>query len=194
VGTAPRPQNACIDNEEAVHMSHELQTPPLPPDLFRSAMRRLAATVTIVSTVDGCGRRGMTATSVVPVSMEPLSLLVAVNRTAAMHAPMCAATAFCINVLRGDQQDLASVFGSSGRWMERFVGDDWEEDAHGVPYLRHAQANLFCRRSVCWEYGTHSIFVGDVDRILVAEDVDPLLYADGRYRQLNQPMVAGAGG
>ena len=54
-------------------------------DQFRQAMRHLAATVTIVSTEADGTRYGMTATAVTSVSMEPPSILAAVNKRNWFH-------------------------------------------------------------------------------------------------------------
>ena len=64
--------------------AHQVSVPDLQQD-FKSAMRRLAATVCIVSTSDEDGWHGMTATSVTSVSMDPPSVLVCVNTTATLH-------------------------------------------------------------------------------------------------------------
>ncbi|NBW26299.1 MAG: flavin reductase, partial [Betaproteobacteria bacterium] len=54
-------------------------------------MRRLAATVTLVTTSDADGKRyGMLATSVTSVTMEPPMLLVCVSRSAHVHPALMA--------------------------------------------------------------------------------------------------------
>jgi flavin reductase len=49
---------------------------------FREAMRRLAATVNVVTARSGERCFGMTATAVTSLSMDPVSALVCVNRSA----------------------------------------------------------------------------------------------------------------
>ena len=50
---------------------------PLPlREIFRKALRGLAATVNIVTTSDGGQRYGMTATAVMSLSLDPPSLVV----------------------------------------------------------------------------------------------------------------------
>ena len=72
--------------------------PPL-ADLFRQAMRRVAATVNVVTIcVDG-QLMGMTATAMSCVSMDPPSLLVCINQALTMHAPMEDVSHFAVNVL-----------------------------------------------------------------------------------------------
>ncbi|HEX9948242.1 MAG TPA: flavin reductase family protein, partial [Allosphingosinicella sp.] len=51
-----------------------------------------------------------------------------------------------------------------------------------------AQAAILCRRIRHFPYGTHSIFVGEVEEVTVRGDVDPLLYVDGRYGGANEAV------
>ena len=45
----------------------------------------------------------------------------------------------------------------------------------------YAQASFICRRTDHHQYGTHSIFIGVVEDVVVRPEVDPLIYVDGRY-------------
>jgi flavin reductase (DIM6/NTAB) family NADH-FMN oxidoreductase RutF len=151
---------------------------------FRSAMRRLAATVCIVATADEDGWHGMTATSVTSVSMDPPSVLVCVNTTTSLHKVLHAGKKFCVNLLRASQESTAGAFSSSTiRGADRFAENAWKTngDENGLPYLVDAQANLFCDIDRMVPYGTHTIFIGRVNAVRNGELVSPLLYADGQY-------------
>ena len=157
------------------------------PDLqqdFKSAMRRLAATVCIIATNDEDGWHGMTATSVTSVSMDPPSILVCVNTTTSLHKVLHSGKRFCVNLLRASQESYAGTFSSSKiRGADRFADHAWKsnEEQGGLPYLADAQANLFCDIDHMVPYGTHTIFIGRVNEIRIGELVSPLLYADGQY-------------
>jgi len=151
---------------------------------FKSAMRRLAATVCIIATADEEGWHGMTATSVTSVSMDPPSVLVCVNTTTSLHKVLHSGTRFCVNLLRASQESYAGTFSSSKiRGADRFTENAWKanDDEDGLPYLMDAQANLFCDIDHMVPYGTHTIFIGRVNSIRIGELVSPLLYADGQY-------------
>ena len=77
---------------------------------FRAAMRRIAATVTIVTAHDGERHHGMTATAVTSLSMAPPSLLVCINKKTFLHDIMLKADSFCVNVLHQDHAELSAVF------------------------------------------------------------------------------------
>lgn len=149
---------------------------------FRNAMRRLAATVTVLSTRAESGlRHGMTATAVTSVSADPPAVLACVNRSAALHAQLSLGRLLCINLLHCSQQRLSEVFSAASEGEARFGQGDWQSDANGVPYLADAQANIFCEIEALHAYGTHSVCIGRVLRANCRGDVAPLIYQDGAY-------------
>lgn len=148
---------------------------------FRGAMRRLAATVNIVSVKVGDDRHGTTATAVTSLSMDPPSILVCINRTSRAHPLLQKADRFCINVLHTDNAAVSGAFSSAMTSEEKFGVGDWQLSSKDVPYLADAQAWLVCQKEKEVDYGTHTIFIGRVIEADIREDVSPLLYSDGRY-------------
>jgi flavin reductase (DIM6/NTAB) family NADH-FMN oxidoreductase RutF len=147
---------------------------------FRLAMRRVAATVNVITlTVDG-RPLGITATAVSSLSMDPPSLLVCINRTATVHASMADMDRFRVNILHRDQEDIARMFADRRMEAQRFA-DGWELSPEAPPRLVDAQSSVLCRRIDAHEFGTHSIFIGVIEDLCVREDVAPLLYWNGRY-------------
>jgi len=161
-----------------------------PPDTlvsdFRHAMRRLAATVTLVTTSDADGQRyGMLATSVTSVTMEPPMLLVCVSRSAHVHPALMARKRMCINVLLDEQAELVRAFSSSLPHDERFANVDCENHTtFGLPYLRNAQALFFCEIDQLVEAGTHSVVLARVLESRAIDAVRPMVYVDGRMSHL----------
>lgn len=157
------------------------QTEPLEA-AFRGAMRRLAATVTVLSTRSENGtRHGMTATAVTAVSADPPAVLACVNRSAALHAQLGLGRLLCINLLHCSQQRMSEVFSGALPGETRFNEGDWLNDPLGVPYLADAQANIFCEIEALHAYGSHSICIGRVVRASYRKEVAPLVYQDGAY-------------
>lgn len=149
---------------------------------FRAAMRRMAATVTVISTTAENGsRHGMTATAVTSVSADPPAVLACVNRSAALHAQLGLGRRLCINLLHCSQQRLSEVFAGALEGEIRFTEGDWLSNAEGVPYLADAQANIFCEIEALHAYGTHSVCIGRVTGAVCRPDVAPLVYQDGTY-------------
>ena len=157
-----------------------IETDPQLASSFRKAMRRVASTVNVISIcVDGKAM-GITATAVSPISMDPPSLLVCINRAAAVHAQMEDAAHFGVNVLHRDQVEVARMFADRSQHALRFA-EGWDNDCVRPPRLVDAQAAILCRRIDHHQFATHSIFIGLVEESIVRDDVDPLLYLDGRY-------------
>ena len=149
-------------------------------EALRAAMRRVASTVNVISIcVDG-QPLGITATAVSSLSMDPPSLLVCINRAAFVHAKMEDSTHFGVNVLHRDQEALATMFADRARHALRFAAG-WETDGIQPPRLIEAQASIRCRRIDSHAFGTHSIFIGLVEDVVVRDDIHPLVYLNGRY-------------
>lgn len=150
------------------------------PDAFRQAMRRVASTVNVITIcVDG-EPMGITATAMSSLAMDPPSLLVCINRAAALHGQMEDVTHFGVNVLHRDQAHLAQMFADRRKSALRFT-EGWHLDCVRPPRLADAQASLLCRRTDHHRFGTHSIFIGVVEEAVVRGETDPLIYLDGRY-------------
>lgn len=149
-------------------------------DAFRSAMRHVAATVYAVTTGHQGERYGIIATAVSSLSFEPPSLLVCINRRASLHEPLADAEVFCVNVLGLGNRDVAESFARGGPGEERFSTGQWEE-LHGVPVLANAQSSLICRTAHRHEFGTHTIFIGELVAANHRDDAAPLTYYDRRY-------------
>lgn len=158
--------------------------PAIPDDLpaqFRSAMRRLAASVTVVVAKGDSGPVGMAATSVTSLTVDPPAVLVCVNRATALHALLEPTAPLSVNLLSKDQQDVSAAFGGGVPREQRFTVGTWDEGENGLPKLAGAQANLSCVIDAMLAYGTHSIVIARVLKAQVSEHVAPLIYQDGAY-------------
>jgi len=156
------------------------------PSDFRSLWRGLAGSVFVVATGDGDRRAVMAATAVCSVSMEPPSLLVCINRTASAIRLIDRRGAFSVGLLPASAHDIGRHVGSE-TGMRRFDKGDWgtatlpDTVVDGLPWLRQAQATLFCGIDARHDYGTHTIFIGKVTALAGHGGDDPLLYCDGAY-------------
>jgi flavin reductase (DIM6/NTAB) family NADH-FMN oxidoreductase RutF len=148
---------------------------------FRAAMRRIAATVTIVTADDGERHHGMTATAVTSLSMVPPSLLVCINKKAFLHGILVRAGNFCVNVLHQDHAELSAAFSGAVPYQDRFDVGRWARSADGLHYLTDAQAVLFCHKTRTISHGTHTVFIGEVTQVDVREPVAPLVYQNAGY-------------
>ena len=152
------------------------------PDLglqFRAAMRKLASTVTVITTREADEHHGMAATAVTSLSVDPPSLLVCVNQGASMHDVLHRSQLFCVNLLGVQHGPLCDAFGGKLTGAARFAVGTWLSDGDGVRYLADAPANIFCRLEEQHSFATHTIFIGRVEDVRVSVDGEPLLYQAG---------------
>jgi flavin reductase (DIM6/NTAB) family NADH-FMN oxidoreductase RutF len=148
---------------------------------FRAAMRRYPAAVTIVTAADNRRHHGMTATAVTSLSLDPPSLLVCVNRKTLLHDILLSARRFCVNVLGCGQAELSGAFSGLLPAGKRFELGAWKRTDDGIDFLEDAQANVFCERVAAFPYGTHTIFIGEVESVRLPPPVQPLIYHDATY-------------
>lgn len=150
-------------------------------DQMLQAMRRLASSVTIISSSNGDERHAMAATAVNSLSTEPPSILICVNKTASIHKILDQGADFCVNVLAHEQEELSILCGGKAKGEARFETGNWAEAENGVPYLTDAQSALLCETDGKYSYGTHTIFIGRIKKIHNSEEISPLIYVDGGY-------------
>ena len=148
---------------------------------FRSAMRRLASAVGVVTAIGEDGPTGMAATSITSMTADPPSVLVCVNRTASIHACLSVGAPFNISILSHHQSDVSAASGGKLARELRFTIGCWTPDFRGLAMLDEAQANLCCTADVIMPYGTHSVVIGKVEAVRLSGVVKPLIYQDGQY-------------
>jgi flavin reductase len=151
--------------------------------LFKRGMRRLAAGVSIATTIEHSIPHGLVVTSVNSVCVEPEpSLLVCVNRNSSCHDVIRRAGIFCTNLLSSNDIDLARRFSSSESRAKRFEGCPSQPLVTGAPALPSALASFDCEITHVIPVHSHTIFVGAVrDLRLWQGKLDALLYIDGQY-------------
>ena len=153
-------------------------------EAFRDAMRHVAATVYAVTTTHEGRRYGILATAVNSLSFDPPSLLVCINRNASLHDPLFAAQTFAVNVLGLANRDVADQFMLPDA-ASRFAIGAWEEQL-GVPVLSNAQSSFVCRMANRHEFGTHSVFIGELLAARHRQDAAPLTYFDRHYIDISE--------
>ena len=153
---------------------------------FRAAMGCFATGVTVI-TVDYDGEvQGMTANAFSSVSLDPVLVLVCVDRKARTHAHLHARKRFGINVLSAGQRGISEYYAQPERDPARAqegAGARFERTSHGTPVLEGALAYLECRLQTVQDAGDHTIFIAEVEEVVVRTG-EPLLYFQGEYRKI----------
>jgi flavin reductase (DIM6/NTAB) family NADH-FMN oxidoreductase RutF len=154
------------------------------PAEFRRIMAHLATGVTVVTAVEPHGAaRGLTASAVASVSLDPPLVLACVDRQADTHDCIERAGAFAVNVLGADQVAKARRFADAPA-AEKFDGIAFRTDHTGAPVLEGALSWVDCRLWASYDGGDHTIFVG---RVVSggASGGAPLLHFCGGYVRLD---------
>jgi len=144
-------------------------------------MGHFASGVTVVTTLRPDGEPcGLTANAVCSVSVDPVMVLVCVERGADTHDCISTAGRFAVNIL-GEEggESLSRRFATWGV-DDKFRGVAWRGAASGAPVLEDSLAWLDCRVAHAMPAGDHTIFLGEV----VAADAregTPLVYYRGGY-------------
>lgn len=155
---------------------------------FKRGMRNLTGAVCVITSTHDGHLFGMTATAVCSASADPPTVLICVNRSTSTHQAIDAAQVFCVNVLRHDDRELSGLFsgahGGGMRGEARFRAERWTRLVTGSPVLLNALVAFDCRVVNRLVHGTHTIFLGEVERMQVGAKGKPLLYSDGQYAKL----------
>lgn len=156
---------------------------PIDPQALRRALGNFATGVAVVTARDEQQRPiGLTVNSFTSVSLSPPLVLFCLARHSSNLAAFQQATSFAVNVLHSGQDELSRAFASPV--PDRFAGVTWQAGALGDPLITDAAAHFECVRHETLAHGDHLIFLGQVQHFGHAPVKEPLLYFQGRFRQV----------
>jgi flavin reductase (DIM6/NTAB) family NADH-FMN oxidoreductase RutF len=175
----------------------------VPPTLtaaeFRRALGCFATGVTIITVdLDSAGHshevhgpeiHGMTANAFASVSLDPLLVLVCVDNKTRTHTHLHARKRFGINILSADQRSISDFYARPDRDQKdpASSGARFDRTTHGTPILHGSLAYLECRLHSAQDAGDHTIFIAEVEEVVVREG-DPLLFFRGNYRAMGDDL------
>lgn len=149
---------------------------------FRHVLGHFASGVTVVTTCHEGFCHGITVSAFCSLSLVPPLVLICIDQRNTSHQLIADAGIFAVNLLAADGELLSRHFAS--REPDKFAKVAHHFGEIGAPLLDDAMATLECRVVERYPGGDHSIFVGEVLSSSAREDVEPLLYFRGGYRQL----------
>jgi len=126
---------------------------------------------------------GVTANAVTSLSLDPMLVLVCVDKNADTHDILLEAGFFAVNILARDQEELCVKLASK-------KGENWSHGVEtvphhtaqtGAPIIDGAIAYLDCRTVTEHHGGDHTIFVGEVLEAKELKDGAPLLFYSGMF-------------
>jgi len=159
------------------------------PDEFREAVSRFATGITVVTCVVDGFDHAMTANAFASVSINPLLVMVCVERDSRFHDAITASQTWGVSILAADAEPTSRWFATRGRPL----AGQLERSGHhrsprsGVAWIDGALASLECSSAEVRRAGDHDIVIGEVVELEIAsnEAVDPLLYYRRNYCSLS---------
>lgn len=149
---------------------------------FRHACSKFATGVTIASVLDPDGKpHGLTVNSFTSISLAPPLILICIDRNTKVLEYFRLAACFGVSVLSAGQQEISNRFAASGE--NRFHHTAWHGAKSGAPLIDGALATFDCEVTQIVEAGDHSIFIGIVKALTIA-DGQPLVYFQSGYQEL----------
>ena len=162
----------------------------LNPIEFRRAMGCFATGVTIITVALEGEVHGMTANAFSSVSLDPPLVLVCVDHSTRTHSHLHSKKRFGINVLCQDQRAISEYYARPDRSHEHAeteAGARFDRTKHGTPMLVGSLAYLECRLHSAQDAGDHTIFIAEVEDVVVREG-EPLLFFRGKYRKVGEDV------
>lgn len=146
---------------------------------FRDAMGRFATGITVVTTEIDNDIHGMTVNAFMSVSLEPMLVLVSIDKKAAMYEKLVHAETFSISVLKENQQDYSMIFANQVKADHPIEFDR----LNGQPIVKDTLAAITCKKYELKQIGDHMLVIGEVTDVLINEG-KPFLYFEGKYMSL----------
>lgn len=158
---------------------------PVSPEKFRSGMRLLGASVSVITAANEVERSGLTATAVCSLSPEPPSLLVSLNRSSRTYDLIQRTGTLAVNLLSENQSDISNCFSRSGVDQDQFkVAGNWTRHDLGPPTLDETAAWFVCQIGDHMLTRTHAVLEARICACRVQDDASPLIYAKQAYHKL----------
>ena len=157
-------------------------------DPFREAMSFLASGVVVVTaSIDG-RPWGMTVSSACPISVEPPTMLVSLNRRTALARAVAETGRFGVNVLGQDALEVARFASAPGqpKFLDAGLGLDLEGDHPAALMLAGSLGHVDCEVTRVVDHETHTLFIGAVRHSRVGETQLPLLHYRRNFHQLGE--------
>jgi len=146
---------------------------------FRRVLGSYPTGVCVVTALDGGRPAGMVIGSFTSVSLDPPLVGFFPDKRSSSWPKIEGAGRFCVNVLGSDQQAVCRALSAKGD--DKFAGVAFTVSDHNLPIIADALATIECRLYSVTEAGDHWFVLGEVLRLDIARDEDPMLFHRGRY-------------
>ena len=157
---------------------------PVDSDAYRQVMGRFVTGVTIITTRSGDIDHAMTANAIMSVSLDPLLLVISVEREARFHDAVLEAGAWGVSLLPESGRATAAWLSTRGRplhgQLARIPFHRGPET--GMALLDDALGTIECHTFNTVPAGDHTLLLGDVRSVSITDRPgDALVYYRGAF-------------
>ena len=152
---------------------------------FKNAWGKYASSVSVITSIEPGGTvHGMAASDISSVSLDPMLVLVCVGHNRNSHPLIESSGRFAINIMSDIQEDIVLHFAKSAEHRDPDFEIQYLFTSRGAAFIEGAIAQMDCRVIDQHTAGDHTIFIGEVEEIEVADN-QPLLYYQGNFGRFN---------
>lgn len=153
------------------------------PDM-RTARRRWASGVAVVTTSNDDGYHGATVTSFGVASLDPPLVFLFIDPDGATVETIQETGRFAVSVLDRMHEFVSERFAGRAPLADhQLTGIPFTLTADGLPVLRDCLTWFDCSVEGAYSVGDHRLIIGRVETSMTSNDAgDPLLYYEGHYR------------
>jgi flavin reductase (DIM6/NTAB) family NADH-FMN oxidoreductase RutF len=150
------------------------------PDLatMKQVNRQFVTGVTVVTALDGDMPRGLAVNAFASISLEPPTVMVAVQHTSSTHECLFTADHLAINILATDQLDVVTTFATKS--PDKFADLPWRPGPFGSPLIDRSAAVMEVEIRERLQASTHTVFICRVVHAEVSRR-DPMVYSAGKF-------------
>lgn len=157
-----------------------MSTTVIDPAQYRQVLGSYPTGVVVITALDeGSNPAAMVVGTFTSVSLDPPLVGFLPDKSSSSWPKIEQAGHFCVNVLGSNQQHICRQMAAKG--ADKFAGVGYTLSDHGLPVLTDSIASIECRLHSVTEAGDHWFVLGQVLRMLVNRDEDPMLFHRGRY-------------
>lgn len=149
------------------------------PAVFRKVLGSYPTGVCVISALDQDKPTGMVVGSFTSVSLDPPLVGFFPDKSSSTWPLIEKAGHFAVNVLGSDQQAVSRSVAAKGE--AKFVGVEYVISDHDLPIITNSIAAIECRLYSVTDAGDHWFVLGEVLRLEIVREGDPMLFHRGRY-------------
>lgn len=157
---------------------------PMDQTQFRQVLGTFVSGVTVVLTeVDG-EIHGLTVNSFSSLSLDPPLILVCIAKLANTHPKLVVSQQFSVCILADDQREISSLFSKPQNDISGILLTRTPQSS--VPSIEGSLAALWCEKTMQYDGGDHTVFIGRVVDMVVNHAKKPLVFYRGQYGHFHE--------